>query len=241
MIPWILTTFHLIFLVLNQVYVTELVRNNTTVSDWESNWNLLLWKEAYYNAKRLPSTKNLNLTENIVFSHEFTFFVSLLLLTRHFVKSCFACLFRLVSWWYKSHLNITLIVLPFDVWMLWHNQHSWITFHSMHSNYQQVLDFQTCFDNLLHIEIKGLMPRSDLLGVSRHVQISCWDNGPSYSVLPWGPKFRSIPPSPPGCLKQDIALRITISGNFAVSFTSYRNNFSLLSARIYCLNFIQTM
>ena len=75
-IPWILTTFHLIFLVYLTKFKsdTQLVRYNTTVSDWDSNWNLLLCKEVYYIAKHLPSTKDsVNPTENIVFSRELLF------------------------------------------------------------------------------------------------------------------------------------------------------------------------
>ena len=42
----------------NKEYFIQLVRNNTTVLDCDLNWNLLLYKEAYYIKRLIPSLNN---------------------------------------------------------------------------------------------------------------------------------------------------------------------------------------
>ena len=57
----------------NKEYFIQLVRNNTTVLDCDHNWNLLLYKEAYYIKRLIPSLNNglkSNLRSGVIFSEE---------------------------------------------------------------------------------------------------------------------------------------------------------------------------
>ena len=39
-------------------YFTQVVRDNTTILDYDNNWNLLLYKEAYFIKRLSPSLNN---------------------------------------------------------------------------------------------------------------------------------------------------------------------------------------
>ena len=42
----------------NKDYVINVVQNNTTVLDFDDNWNLLLYKEAFHIKRHSPSLNN---------------------------------------------------------------------------------------------------------------------------------------------------------------------------------------
>ena len=50
-------TFALVFICQTK-YFTQVVRDNTTILDYDNNWNLLLYKEAYFIKRLSPSLNN---------------------------------------------------------------------------------------------------------------------------------------------------------------------------------------
>ena len=87
----------------NKDYVINVLQNNTTVLDFEDNWNLLLYKEAFHTKRQSPSLNNglKSSRELCLFSWVYRY---LLQLFKLLILYTF-----LVWWWYSLYRNITAI------------------------------------------------------------------------------------------------------------------------------------
>ena len=98
----------------NKEYFPQLVRNNTTVLDCDHNWNLLLFKEAYYIKCLTPLNNGIEIQQRTLSFLTSILFVRFVINT--LFKTYLVCI-SLVWWWYSSYRNITLsnLVLSFVV------------------------------------------------------------------------------------------------------------------------------
>ena len=104
---------------MNKEFLTQTVRDNTNIIDRDDNWNLLLYKEAYYIKRSTPFLNNgLKASRELrLFSWQFRFFVFhfhvVILLYNLAVFKSLLPVSRLVCRWYRFISKYNKLITSF--------------------------------------------------------------------------------------------------------------------------------